>query len=172
MVTEHASKEVILSQFPEKTRPHGPNVTKPYFETMKAEGRQPDQIWKLFVPNDSQFDAEAAKQRGLSYWSAYTTASSTQCTVAAVRALDAGGVHLTAVTGGMLLPHQLDNNIAKNQSTNGNQIQRLADSAAAAKGYDSVKFNADGSVTGSYTPTGSRIPRTVTCDADGCCTGE
>lgn len=39
---------------------------------------------------------------------------------------------------------------------------------ASAKGYDSVRVNPNGSVTGTYTPTGSHIKRTVDCDEKGC----
>lgn len=39
---------------------------------------------------------------------------------------------------------------------------------AAAKGYDSVKINSNGTVSGKVTPIGSRIPQTTTCSAQGC----
>ena len=49
-------------------------------------------------------------------------------------------------------------------------LQALTSATAAAKGYDSVKVNSDNTVTGSYTPTGSRISHTITCGPDGKCT--
>jgi len=45
----------------------------------------------------------------------------------------------------------------------------LATSVAAAKGYDSVKVNANGSATGSVTQTGTRIPTKITCETNGTC---
>jgi hypothetical protein len=45
----------------------------------------------------------------------------------------------------------------------------LEKSVAAAKGYHSVKVNANGTVTGTYTPIGSRVERTITCDSQGKC---
>ena len=49
-------------------------------------------------------------------------------------------------------------------------VQALEKQTAAAKGYDSVKVNSNGTVTGTITQTGSRIPKTITCDAHGKCT--
>lgn len=48
-------------------------------------------------------------------------------------------------------------------------LQAFEKGVAAAKGYDSVKVNANGTVTGTYTPIGSRIQRTITCDSEGKC---
>jgi hypothetical protein len=52
---------------------------------------------------------------------------------------------------------------------NAKGLQALATMTAAAKGYDAVKINADGTVTGTYTPLGSHIARTITCDSKGYC---
>jgi hypothetical protein len=51
-------------------------------------------------------------------------------------------------------------------------LQALATLTAAQKGYDSVKINTGGdtvTATGTYTPIGSRIPRSITCDSSGYC---
>jgi hypothetical protein len=136
---------------------------------MASEGRQPDSIWKVNVPKDAAFDAEAAKQRGIKTWDWDPGDCQTQCSSGAASALEAGGVSLTAITNGTLMPNFFENNLIKNQSVNGNSIQQLANSAAAAKGYDSVKINSNGTATGIYTPTGSRISHSVTCNADGHC---
>jgi hypothetical protein len=48
-------------------------------------------------------------------------------------------------------------------------LQALATMTAVLKGYDSVKINTNGTVTGTYTPLGSRIARSITCDSDGHC---
>lgn len=41
---------------------------------------------------------------------------------------------------------------------------------ASSKGYDSVTLNANGTISGTFTTLGSRIPHTTTCDAEGHCT--
>ena len=48
-------------------------------------------------------------------------------------------------------------------------LQTLEKAVAAAKGYDSVKVNSNATVTATYTRTGSRIQRTLTCDDKGTC---
>ncbi len=51
-------------------------------------------------------------------------------------------------------------------------LQALATMTAAAKGYDSIKINTSGSTvtaTGTYTPIGSRISRSITSDSEGHC---
>jgi len=48
-------------------------------------------------------------------------------------------------------------------------LQSLNGTERANIGFDSLKVNSNGSVTGSYTETGSRIKRSVTCNADGKC---
>jgi RHS repeat-associated protein len=56
---------VILSQFPDPHGMHGVNTTKNWTDTLAAEGRNPDAIYKIFVPDDAKFDAMAARMRGL-----------------------------------------------------------------------------------------------------------
>lgn len=171
MVTEHASKQVLLSQFPSPSAHKGKNFTKDYLTTFADEKRHPDSIWKVHVPNDAAFDAEVAKQKGITTWDWDPGEDETQCSTSAARALEAGGVSLTAITKGTLMPNFFDNNLIKNQHVHGNDIQQLANSAAAAKGYDSVAVNSNGTVTGTYTSLGSRIPHSVTCDGEGHCSG-
>ncbi len=51
-------------------------------------------------------------------------------------------------------------------------LKTLLSLAAAQKGYDSIKVSSVSgtmTVTGTYTPTGSHIARSVTCDANGYC---
>ncbi len=48
-------------------------------------------------------------------------------------------------------------------------LQVLEKNVAVAKGYNSVKVNPNGTVTATYTPTGSRIERMVTCNSKGIC---
>jgi RHS repeat-associated protein len=42
-------------------------------------------------------------------------------------------------------------------------------SVAISKGYDSVTLNKNGSITGTYKPTGSLLQKSITCDANGKC---
>jgi RHS repeat-associated protein len=125
MVTEENSHQVILSQFPANGMPIGKNVTKDFSDTIAAEGRPADSTWRINVPDDQAFDRAAAHERSLLHWTASPSKNSTQCSIAASRALQAGGVGLTAVTDGTLMPGFFDNNINKNRNNAGNNIQRL-----------------------------------------------
>jgi hypothetical protein len=58
----------------------------------------------------------------------------------------------------------------KRLDVTGAAIQSAANATAAAKGYDSVKVNSNGTATGTHTPIGSRISHSTTCDAQGHCT--
>ncbi|WP_198117873.1 RHS repeat-associated core domain-containing protein [Massilia rhizosphaerae] len=104
MVTEANTTQVILSQFPSNGLPIGPNETKSFAETLAAERRPASEVWRIKVPNDAAFDASAARERGLKRWTAITSNSSTQCSIAASRALKAGGVGLNTVTTDTLMP--------------------------------------------------------------------
>jgi hypothetical protein len=53
--------------------------------------------------------------------------------------------------------------------------QALATMTAAQKGYDSITINTSGdtvTATGTYTPLGSRISHSITCDSEGHCKGQ
>ncbi|HEY0197053.1 MAG TPA: RHS repeat-associated core domain-containing protein [Rhodanobacter sp.] len=125
MVTEDGSQQVILSQFPANGMPIGQNVTKSFDDTMAAEGRPADSIWRIDVPNDNAFNQAAAHERGLSRWSWDPSKSTTQCSIAASRSLRAGGVGLTSITDGTLMPGFFNNNIQKNQNNPSNNIQNI-----------------------------------------------
>jgi RHS repeat-associated protein len=111
MVTEANSTQVILSQFPGNGSIVGPNVTKSFADTMMAEGREPSEVWRVNVPNDAAFDRAAARERGLNTWSFTTTEGTTQCSIAASRALRAGGVNINTITTGTLWPGLMGNNL-------------------------------------------------------------
>jgi len=49
-------------------------------------------------------------------------------------------------------------------------VHAMESQTSAAKGYASVKVNSNGTATGTYTPIGTRIPKTITCDSKGKCT--
>jgi RHS repeat-associated protein len=171
MVTEHRSQKVLLSQFPVTGLWRGQNVQKGYLETFAAEGRQPDSIRQAWVSDDAAFDNTVIKERSILNWDWNPNKDETQCSTAAVRSLEDGEVSLTANRTGTLMPKTLDEDLGKNASALGNHVQQIANSIAQAKGYDSVTINTnDKTVTATYTPTGSRISHSVTCDANGHCT--
>jgi RHS repeat-associated protein len=57
------SGRVILSQFPTPHGMSGRNDTKTFNETLAAERRPPDELFKVFVPNDQAFDDAVATQK-------------------------------------------------------------------------------------------------------------
>jgi hypothetical protein len=72
---------------------------------MEAEKFRPaTEVYRVTVPDDAAFDASAANERGLVKWTANPSRSSTQCSIAASRALQAGGVALNTITTGTLMP--------------------------------------------------------------------
>jgi RHS repeat-associated protein len=111
MVTEANSTQVILSQFPSNGYPLGPNETKSFADTMTAEGRAASEIWRVNVPDDKAFDTAAARERDLKLWSWSPSRNSTQCSIAASRALKAGGVLVNTITSGTLMPGFLSNGL-------------------------------------------------------------
>jgi hypothetical protein len=84
----------ILSQFPACTLCGvGPNVTLDWAHTRAREGRPPDRVFKVHVPNGRAFDATAASRRARSTWEAVCTRSDqTNCVDAVADALNAGAV--------------------------------------------------------------------------------
>jgi len=122
MIAEANSTQVILSQFPGGGYPLGPNVTKSYADTMAAEGRAASEVWRVKVPNDSAFNRVVSKERGLGTWAFTTTEGTTQCSIAASRALQAGGVDINTITTGTLWPGLFGNNL---QSHAGPGIVRI-----------------------------------------------
>jgi hypothetical protein len=66
--------------------------TKTYAETVAYEGRLPDKVFKVFVPNDKAFDDEVRHQISLKSWDWHPNNEETNCSVGIERALEAGGV--------------------------------------------------------------------------------
>ena len=91
-VVENNGK-VILSQFPSRYGSREPNSQKNYKDTIAAEGRRPDHIFKVFVPNDRPFDV-AAKDHTSRYWwdKIADNYDETNCSVAAKSVLYQGGL--------------------------------------------------------------------------------
>ncbi|WP_256050508.1 RHS repeat-associated core domain-containing protein [Xanthomonas translucens] len=98
--------DVILSQFPLPHATHGTNMTYDWYATLKAEGRQPDSVWKVSVPNDRAFDSGVENLRDRPFWDAIPHEDETNCSVAAYSALESGGVK---IYGGSYMPGAVDN---------------------------------------------------------------
>ncbi|WP_249255901.1 RHS repeat-associated core domain-containing protein, partial [Xanthomonas graminis] len=88
--------DVILSQFPLPHATHGTNMTYDWYATLKAEGRQPDSVWKVSVPNDRAFDSGVENLRDRPFWDAILHEDETNCSVAAYSALESGGGFMEA----------------------------------------------------------------------------
>lgn len=85
----------ISSNFPNPHGMNGANTTKTWAETMQAEGRAPDAVYRINVPDDKGFDASAAREKGRKEWDwKPDDKDQTNCTVSAYRSLKAGGVKL------------------------------------------------------------------------------
>jgi RHS repeat-associated protein len=123
MMTEAHSTQVILSQFPANGMIWGPNSLKNFADTMAAEQRPPSEVWRVMVPNDVEFDRVVAQERAKSLWSWSPSNSSTQCTIAASRALKAGGVDINLITSGTLMPGFFGNNLKLRQGSGFVQIR-------------------------------------------------
>jgi hypothetical protein len=89
----------ILSQFPQCWLTErcliGPNRTLPWSDTVTKEGRAPDYIFRVNVPDGAAFDKVAADHRGRQLWDWYPTwadPNETNCVYAVGKALQAGGV--------------------------------------------------------------------------------
>jgi hypothetical protein len=84
----------LASQFPANGFPGGVNQTDSFSQTMDAEGRDADFVFLVGITNQSAMDAEAAKQQAYATWTVFGGSDSTQCTLAGVAVLQAGGVDI------------------------------------------------------------------------------
>jgi hypothetical protein len=83
----------ILSQFPVCACHKGKNETLKWTESRQQEGRDPDRIFVVHVPNDSAFDRTARNHRDRPTWDFLpTTADQTNCVYSVSMSLRAGGV--------------------------------------------------------------------------------
>jgi len=84
----------ITSQFPLPHGTKGINTTRNWSSTIRGEdGRNPNFIFKVNVPNDKAFDAEAERLRNLQTWHFIPDGEKkTNCSNAAYNALSSGGV--------------------------------------------------------------------------------
>jgi len=91
--------KIILSQFPGNPSCHcrkGPNTPFTWAETLKEEGRQPDGVFKVYVPDDYAFNNAALDQKNRPTWNwvpnLFVGDDETNCVYAVARALESGGV--------------------------------------------------------------------------------
>jgi len=104
------SGKAILSQFPDPHAPRGRNVRLTYAQTIAAEGRIPDYVYRVHVPNDKAFDeaVSALVSPRTRFWSWLPVFSNeTNCSVALAEALSAGGIPLLLFGFPEILPDDL-----------------------------------------------------------------
>jgi len=84
---------VILSQFPDPQGAKGANVTLDWQQTVAREGRDPDRIFKVYVPNDSGFDDIVRDRVSRDSWDWLpSNRHETNCIESVESALRGGGV--------------------------------------------------------------------------------
>jgi RHS repeat-associated protein len=86
----------ILSPFPDPRGTHGANKARDYPQTVDYEGRDPDRVFRVTVPDDAGFDKAAGVHKARTNWD-WTPSddekdSETNCVVAAANSLQKGGV--------------------------------------------------------------------------------
>lgn len=92
VVIENNGK-VILSQFPEPHGAHGRNSQKNYKDTIAFEGKRPDHLFKVFVPNDVPFNAAAKDHASRDWWDKFAAKKDeTNCSMSANDTLNQGGL--------------------------------------------------------------------------------
>ncbi|MBD3815373.1 MAG: RHS repeat-associated core domain-containing protein [Halothiobacillus sp.] len=102
MITEEASKTVVVSQFPsEPTKnlsdPRSDNVTATFDETINSESMKDVTIYQIEIPNERSFDRAAAQERGKDFWDTIpqnNSSEETNCSYAGWSTLKGGGVNL------------------------------------------------------------------------------
>jgi RHS repeat-associated protein len=88
--------KMILSQFPNPHGAHAPNSQKDYLDTVAYEGRRPDHLFKVFVPNDRPFDVAAKDHASRKWWDVVASNhDETNCSTSSRVALDQGGIPMS-----------------------------------------------------------------------------
>jgi RHS repeat-associated protein len=100
----------IVSQFPEPHGKSGKNDTKSYVETVaKENGRAPDHLYKVSLPDDAGLDAAAKTERTMKswHWNPDAAKSQTNCAFALMSVLHGGGMDFYLIAVGPILPDQM-----------------------------------------------------------------
>jgi RHS repeat-associated protein len=97
---------VLLSQFPKKHGVMSPNDQRSYEKTKKSEdGRSPDAVYKVHVPDDEKFDRAVAQKSKATTWLARpVTDNQTNCAEAVASALQSGGVKINEQNTFVFIP--------------------------------------------------------------------
>lgn len=117
----------ILSQFPSPSGLRGANITRDWFDTLVAEMRNPDVMYKVYVPDDAKFDraVEDLRQRPDWFWNPRKDPNSTNCSASALSAIEAGGVSVPTPTIGPVSPSDLGHAMEQLIRNNSQNVTRL-----------------------------------------------
>lgn len=108
----------LTSQFPTPHGMSGVNTTLTWLDTVRAEGRPPDAVYQVHVPNDAGLSAVAGAMRGIPTWYFWPDGStSTHCANAAVNALRGGGFGMFEAAN-PLLPNDVNANLSAQSNFN------------------------------------------------------
>jgi hypothetical protein len=110
------SGKTIVSQFPEPHGTHGKNETLTYGQTViKENGRLPDKVFRVTLPNDAELDAARNAQRATKWWDADPDPddNETHCSAAVYSLLKAGGANILLIGFGAPLPSDVQDILAQ-----------------------------------------------------------
>lgn len=84
----------ILSEFPQCHCSKAPLLPpQNWSQSLQREGRQPNRVFKVWIPNDAGFDKAVDQQRNMPTWDWNpNNTNQTNCVAALSRAMNAGGV--------------------------------------------------------------------------------
>jgi RHS repeat-associated protein len=117
MITEAGTRTLILNQFP--FNPDNANRQRTYDDTFAFEGSDPYSAFRIFIPNDSDFDRVAKDHEQRPQWAKRPEGpKETHCARSSYDALQAGGLPIAGQDTGQILPGTLHDLI--NGLLNGN----------------------------------------------------
>ena len=103
----------------------GINTPLAWLDTLKREGRNPDNVFQVTIQNDAAFDASVAASNAAKKWYFWPNGStSTQCSYAAANALKAGGIK-GLYTGNPALPDFLGADLSIRSEISSSGVFRL-----------------------------------------------
>jgi RHS repeat-associated protein len=124
MLTEAGTKNVFLSQYPEKKQPYSKNVRHDYDETIK-EG-VPSKKFQVHLPNDIDFMMAVFDHMNRDTWAGVPYGrNQTHCSRAAYDALKAGGLKLRGQDRGQILPDTLKKQLEKLSNDKDSGVKEL-----------------------------------------------
>jgi hypothetical protein len=91
-----ANGNTLTRQFSDNSSHKGINITKDWNQTIQYEGRPPDAVYQIQVPDANTSNSQAATERNKSTWDWWpTNDQQTNCTIAANNVLVASGKSFT-----------------------------------------------------------------------------